>query len=298
MNRWFEKLWHGILRRPYHLAAPVDKGRGTPVVLLHGIASNHRSWGYVLPHIKNDSRVIALDLLGFGQSPKPEENEYTVQEHARAVLATLHKLRVRGPIVLAGHSMGGLVAVEIAKQRPKLVQQLVLCGMPLYRFDRKRRLLPHQDSAYLRLYQEIIERQDFTLKAFARLEERRGSEMGVSLKKENWEAFKHSLTNTIIKQTAFDDVRQLKMPVCMVYGRLDVFVIRRHAVALKKLAPDIGLRFVNEPHELSDRHGRSVAEEINAAVEGRPVISPPRFAKLNLAAFKAKLARGASVEKS
>ena len=63
------------------LPVKVDRGNGPAVVLLHGLGNNHKSWSYVLEHLGSSVRVIALDLLGFGDAPKPDV-EYTPADHA------------------------------------------------------------------------------------------------------------------------------------------------------------------------------------------------------------------------
>lgn len=267
-SKWFDRFWHEFLRRPYRLAAPIVEGEGQTVVLLHGIASDHRAWGYVLPHISYGCRVIAPDLLGFGDSPNPARLEYTVQDHAQAVIATLKRLGVRRDAILVGHSMGGLVAVEVAKQRPRLAKRLILCSMPVYRFDAKRRLLPNQESIYARLYRQV-QQEHVALRAFNSVKRLRPDLKGFGLNKKNLQPFQKSLANTIMKQTTFDDIQHLDAPVDLVCGRLDAFVIRRHLQTIATLLKGESVKFIYEPHEVTDRYGRIIAELINAAAEGR-----------------------------
>ena len=70
-NQLFDKIWHQKLRRPYKLASIIDEGEGNPpVVLLHGIGRTASIWENVVTLIKDKHRVVALELLGFGASPK------------------------------------------------------------------------------------------------------------------------------------------------------------------------------------------------------------------------------------
>ncbi len=90
------------------LPVKVDKGHGTPIVLLHGLGNNHTSWTFVSKHLDEaKSRVIALDLLGFGDAPKPQNCKYTPQDHAVAVIRTLDSLDIKRAVI-AGHSMAVL----------------------------------------------------------------------------------------------------------------------------------------------------------------------------------------------
>jgi pimeloyl-ACP methyl ester carboxylesterase len=85
------------------------------VVLLHGLASSHRIWERVIPLLGGDCAPLALDLIG-GQP---------VEAEAAAVIERLDR-----PAVLAGHSLGGLVATAVAEARLDLVRRLVLVNSP------------------------------------------------------------------------------------------------------------------------------------------------------------------------
>jgi pimeloyl-ACP methyl ester carboxylesterase len=85
------------------------------VVLLHGLASSHRIWERVVPLLGADCETLALDLIG-GQP---------VEAEAKAVIERLDR-----PVVLAGHSLGGLVASAVAEARSDLVRRLVLVNSP------------------------------------------------------------------------------------------------------------------------------------------------------------------------
>jgi pimeloyl-ACP methyl ester carboxylesterase len=85
------------------------------VVLLHGLASSHRIWERVIPLLGEDCDPLALDLIA-GQP---------IEAEAAAVIERLDR-----PVVLAGHSLGGLVATAVAEARSDLVRRLVLVNSP------------------------------------------------------------------------------------------------------------------------------------------------------------------------
>ena len=71
------------------LPVRVDKGTGPTIVLLHGLGNNYKSWTFALKHLDyTKERVVALDLLGFGDAPKPKNHRYTKEDHAKAVIDT------------------------------------------------------------------------------------------------------------------------------------------------------------------------------------------------------------------
>ncbi len=95
------------------------------LLLIHGTAASARSWEPMLPLLTGSHRVIRIDLLGCGQSAKPDGASYAVPDQARRAGAALDRLGVEHTIVV-GHSSGGAVATALAEQRPDLVTALVL----------------------------------------------------------------------------------------------------------------------------------------------------------------------------
>jgi pimeloyl-ACP methyl ester carboxylesterase len=102
-----------------------DGGDGTPVVLLHGLASNARIWDGVAQRLAGAGvRVAALDLRGHGGSEQPATG-YDFATVCRDLEAALLALGAERP-VLAGHSWGANVALQYAAERAGAVAGLVL----------------------------------------------------------------------------------------------------------------------------------------------------------------------------
>ncbi len=93
-------------------------GTGTPLVLLHGLGSSRRAWDPVIPALARHFDVLAVDLPGFGGSaPMPPEAEPLPAALAAAVAGLLDDLGIAAPHI-AGNSLGGWVALELASIRP------------------------------------------------------------------------------------------------------------------------------------------------------------------------------------
>ena len=112
-------------------AGPVDPGTPT-IVLLHGLGDSGDCWPDAVRRWSPRYRVVGLDLLGHGHSPRfspaqlaaddPMEEMYAAAETAVARLASAHG----GPVLLVSHSMGGGIAGALAARRADLVAAAVL----------------------------------------------------------------------------------------------------------------------------------------------------------------------------
>jgi pimeloyl-ACP methyl ester carboxylesterase len=109
----------------------VRRGEGTPVVLLHGLASSIYTWKDVLPVLAAHHDVIAIDLPGFGGSAIPDRPRG--ETLFQAVLGLLDRLGVRRASFV-GNSLGGAVAGAIAARAPERVDRLVLIDAAGYNF--------------------------------------------------------------------------------------------------------------------------------------------------------------------
>lgn len=99
-------------------------GGDPPIVFVHGWTCDHTYFAPQFEHFKGSNRVIAVDLRGHGASDKPD-GDYPIELLADDVAMVLGELRVEGAVVV-GHSMGALVAVQLARTRPDLVSHAVL----------------------------------------------------------------------------------------------------------------------------------------------------------------------------
>ncbi|MDX6354206.1 MAG: hypothetical protein QOF98_1109, partial [Streptomyces sp.] len=101
-----------------------------PALFVHGLGGSSQNWSVLMDKLADRLAGEALDLPGFGHSPPPDDGDYSVAGHARAVVRLLDA-EGRGPVHLFGNSMGGAVAVKVAAARPDLVRTLTLISPAL-----------------------------------------------------------------------------------------------------------------------------------------------------------------------
>lgn len=255
--RWF--------RRAPVLHVAIDDGSGPTVVLLHGIASSSVTFANVVPLVSPHHRVIAIDLLGFGGSPSPSDATYSLEDHVDAVLRTLRALRIRGPIVLVGHSMGAIIAIRLAAIRPRRVSRLLIISPPIYVAPsavgdwRDRAAL----GAYLRVYEYLRNNKRFTIRAAATLARMSPIKDLLVVSEENWNSFVLSLEHTIESQTTVSDLASIRVPVELIYGSIDPFLAPSGIKLAESMRAVTAHRVEGGDHVIRPKMARVVAAAID-----------------------------------
>jgi pimeloyl-ACP methyl ester carboxylesterase len=101
-----------------------------PALYIHGLGGSSQNWSELMLLLEGVVDGEAVDLPGFGDSPPPDDGDYSVTGHARAVIRYLDA-QARGPVHLFGNSLGGAVATRVAAVRPDLVRTLTLISPAL-----------------------------------------------------------------------------------------------------------------------------------------------------------------------
>jgi pimeloyl-ACP methyl ester carboxylesterase len=115
---------------PYARLGPADspvklfyeeEGKGPPVLLIHGFGTSTYTWRHVAPELALNHRVIAVDLKGFGQSDKPFDERYSVNDQAELLAQLIEDQNLRD-LTIVGHSFGGGVALRLVLDHDKRLE--------------------------------------------------------------------------------------------------------------------------------------------------------------------------------
>jgi pimeloyl-ACP methyl ester carboxylesterase len=107
-----------------------EAGRGEPPILLvHGWTCDHTYFAPQFEHFSRAHRTIAVDLRGHGESDKPQQ-DYTMAGFADDLAWLCGQIGVTKPVVI-GHSMGGVIALELAARHPDLPAAIVMVDSPI-----------------------------------------------------------------------------------------------------------------------------------------------------------------------
>ncbi|MFD5051650.1 alpha/beta fold hydrolase [Streptomyces tendae] len=112
-----------------------------PALYVHGLGGSSQNWSALMPLLDGVVHSEALDLPGFGDSPPPDDGDYSITGHARAVVRYLDASG-RGPVHLVGNSLGGAVVTRVAAARPDLVRTLTLVSPALPEIRVQRSAVP------------------------------------------------------------------------------------------------------------------------------------------------------------
>ncbi len=133
-----------------------------PIVCLHGITAQHRSFNALAQHLASSSGLVAVDLRGRGDSSKPESG-YGLEVHAQDVVRLLDHLGLQRAVV-AGHSMGAFVGLQTALDYPDRVEALILLDGGWPRVETPPEEMSEEEKREAEAVQEGMQR------AFSRLE--------------------------------------------------------------------------------------------------------------------------------
>lgn len=245
------------------------------LVLLHGILASHRYWEDIVPLLSERNQIVALDLLGFGNSPKPKA-AYSVQDHLRAIDATLAvAIPADERLVLVGHSMGSILSLNFADLHPKRIRALVLIAPPIITSedDLIEDMKASTSSIMVTmtfskfwggLVCKIHELAPLLMYPFVRIfESDLPAHVAADATRHTWEAFSGSLDHVLREQRFEDLIRKIpNIPILIISAKDDSHTKKAVLEKLSAGHPNIQLQWVEGRHNFPLKQPKVTADMV------------------------------------
>jgi pimeloyl-ACP methyl ester carboxylesterase len=207
-----------------------ERGKGEPVLLIHGSGPGVTAWAnwrLILPKLSENFHVFAPDIVGFGYTDRPENIEFGVETWTEHLISFIEEIG-KGPVHIIGNSLGGALALHIARKRPELVGKMVLMGAAGVSFpitnglDKVWGYEPSVENM-----KELLEifayNQDFATDELAELRYQASIQPGLqeAFSKMFAEPRQEKLDQLALPE---EQIKQINHPVLMIHGREDIVV--------------------------------------------------------------------------
>jgi pimeloyl-ACP methyl ester carboxylesterase len=246
------------MRRPESLFTRTW-GAGPPVVFIHGLGASSHYWDGVRERAPVGYEGIAIDLLGFGRSPKPPSASYDVDCH----LDTLER-HIPPESLLVGHSLGAILALALAARRPQLPRALVLVGTPAFADIET----AQRDIGRLGLLPRLTVRGAWAARALCELMciarplaiavapvvlRDIPREVAADGARHTWRSYSRTLCRVVVEHRIMEDLTRTTAPVHFIHGRSDREAALEHVEMIAAHGPHAEVVAVDGDHHLALR---------------------------------------------
>ncbi|MDJ0536791.1 MAG: alpha/beta hydrolase [Xenococcaceae cyanobacterium MO_207.B15] len=243
-----------------------EEGNGKPLLMLHGFFGERKCWQPLSREIKENFRCISLDLLGFGESAKPEFSHF-VAAQVTFINQFLKKLELKRCYII-GHSFGAWVASKYALNFPDCVNGLILLGPAGIKDNRF-------EERYFFLRPLLWETPliDWSLNLVTPLSEIFNYKKALETIKE----YRYQLTNQPVArsmlitrlqgmrgaETVETEIHKLKIPVLVIAGECDETIPLWHSETYAREIPNAQLEIIpGADHALPTEYPQKIAASI------------------------------------
>ncbi|WP_104018412.1 alpha/beta fold hydrolase [Roseovarius nitratireducens] len=267
---------HKYLQVEGHRIAYLDEGTGPPVLLIHGIPTSSLLWRNIIPVLARTHRVIAPDMLNYGQSDKPEHTDVSIAAQARLMVGVLDSLGLARTDVVS-HDIGGGVAQIIAVRYPERVKKLVLSSAVCFDSWPIPEFLPLQEpgaEAAMSLLDFLDMLRGFLPQGVHRPEALTSEVMEIIMAPWSSEEGKQAIfrnfrrLNPEYTQAIAGELTQLEHETLILWGQHDAFQKPAFAERLQETIPNAKLSWIDAAHwimeEKPDEVGTVIADFLNA----------------------------------
>lgn len=239
----------------------VLEGEGAVIVFIHGLGEDLESWEPQTKYFSNDFRVVALDLRGHGKSSAPKKR-IEIADFADDVAALLAHLGTK-KAHFCGLSMGALVAFELCKRHPDLIQSIILVAT-------RSQYPPAQTTVLEQMSMELIGEEVATFALAANAPEPLREKVAKMIANTNKDAYIQSAEATSMLSYA-DLLPTIKVPTLIIVGELDIVAPLNWAQLMNKDIPGSVLKVMRGvghlPNIENPREFNSILKEFLGTLE-------------------------------
>lgn len=134
-NHWLDKSEYPFTSNFFDINGQklhyIDEGKGETILFVHGTPSWSFDYRNVIKKMKTNFRCVAIDHIGFGLSDKPEDYDYSTQNHSKTLEKFVFEKQLKD-ITLVVHDFGGAIGLNFAIQHPEKIKNLVVLNSWLW----------------------------------------------------------------------------------------------------------------------------------------------------------------------
>lgn len=259
-----------------HRLAYLDEGQGPVVLLIHGIPTSSLLWRNIIPVLAKTHRVVAPDMLNYGQSDKPAHADVSIAAQSRLMVGLLDALGVARADVV-GHDIGGGVAQLLAVNHPQRVAKLVLASSVSFDSWPIPEFKPLQDprtEAAMTLEEFDTMLRGFLPQGVYRRESLDDHALQALMAPWAGEAGKRALfrnfrrLNSEYTQAVSEQLGHIEHPTLILWGREDPFQKPAYAQKLQQAIPGSRLHWFDEAsHWIMEEKPQAVAAVLQAFLD-------------------------------
>ncbi|MHA1143579.1 MAG: alpha/beta fold hydrolase [Candidatus Helarchaeota archaeon] len=223
----------------------IENGTGMPVVFIHGFLGSSWLFEAQIEHFSKNYRAIAIDHLGHGKSDKPEEEQYKLSDLAKYLDEVLQQIVGDEKIVLAGHSMGGMISLIYATT-PDFARRLrgliLMSTAPKLQNPGLIKYIEDIDAGNLK----IVERDSVSTilvdLCFHRSYKRAHKDLVkefIDLTLENKEFVGvRTMHSIVLDYNVEDKLKTISVPTLILTGDKDIFILPKESELMNELIPN------------------------------------------------------------
>lgn len=247
------------------------------VVFLPGFTGSHVMWNRDFQALGARYKLVFVDALGFGRSPKPDI-DYSITEHLDAINYTLRALNIAN-VHMVGYSLGALLALAYAVTFPEQVTKLGLLALPLYHSEQEARERIKRSSLFNRLLalDTPLAHVACTLMCYFRpllqhvvplFARDVPAVVARDALQHTWASYSRTLRQVIFKPRAEEWLRRAQHPTLLLHGTYDRIAPIEHAQRAIDSVPNARLVALEAGHRLAFTHSAALSAQLAAFLQG------------------------------